>query len=161
MTRLINKWMMGSLNTLFSVGILAIIIIQNENKFIGVFDLKWLLLLCLQAIIVFWLSYFSLGDRRGIRMTIRALAIATPILALILFQIYKPAYDVRTAITTIEQKSGYKNVQLNKEYHLMSFSPRGNWFVSTGYVFEAEKDEQHHTLIFNPVTGQFDPIEQG
>lgn len=155
-----NFWFMTVIVALFSAGVLASIAILNSTLYLGTFNLYWIVVMCILSLPLYLVSYLTAEEKRWTRRILRIVSLLAPITAFILFQMYKPVYTVQSAINKIEQTSDFENVQLNEKFHLMSFTPKANPFVSTGYVLSASKDNQIQMFIFNPVSGQFDPIAQ-
>lgn len=158
-TLLKKPWFITISFALFSVGILIFLTYQNMTYYLGVFNFEWMITpLCITPIALVIISYFRPEERRQVKKLVRSVLFILPILALVLFQVNKPPYDVEAAISEIEDSSDFEDVRLNEEYSRMSFTPRANWFVSTAYVFAAKQADETVTLIFNPVTGEYNII---
>ncbi len=154
MSRMLRKgWFMTIVAAVYAIGVLVYLIARNQMDYFGVFDLQMIIYLCLFSIWLVALSYRKIEERTRAKLTVRYIALLLPALSVVLFLLYKPAFNVHEALAEVKATSVYHDIQKS---HLMAFEPRANWFVNAGYVFQAKEAEETVTLIFNPVTGQYD-----
>lgn len=87
------------------MGCMSILIVRNQADYLGTFDLKWLVYMCLFSCWLVGLSYRKIEESPRLKRGIRYFAWLLPATAVVLFLLYKPDFTVEEAIAEVGASS--------------------------------------------------------
>ncbi len=129
------------------------IIYYNNYYFNNIFHIDLILPSAVIIITICIINTFKSSSNNKTIIKSICILLLLIIIAFSLILLFKPKYSVNSAIDAINKDSEITSVKWDGTMNIL---PRPNIFISNGYVFSGILESQRVTIIFNPITGEYD-----